>query len=342
MKDKHIKVLLIEDNPGDAQLIKEMLAEARGIVFDLKCAEKLSTGLERISMGGIDVILLDLSLPDSQGFETFVKVYSQIPNMPVIVLSGLDDEELAVKAVQEGAQDYLVKGQVDSNLLVRSIRYAIERKQSEYRTRIALKEKEVLLKEVHHRVKNNLQVITSLLKLQSDRIVDKQALEMFKESQNRVRSMALIHEKLYQSKDLANIDFKGYIIDLVGGLLQSYAQDAHKIVLNRNIKDISLDVETAIPCGLIINELVSNSLKHAFPDGREGEINIKFHSSDDNKLELIVSDDGVGIPENMDIRNTESLGLHLVNILAEDQLKGELKLDRSKGTIFRISFGRDR
>jgi len=131
MNDKAIKVLLIEDNPGDVCLIREMLAEVRGVRFDLECADRLSTGLERLAEGGIDVILLDLGLPDSLGFDTFTTVYAQAPEAPIIVLTGLDDEALAVQAVRAGAQDYLVKGQVDGDLLVRAVRYAIERKRAE-------------------------------------------------------------------------------------------------------------------------------------------------------------------------------------------------------------------
>jgi two-component sensor histidine kinase/CheY-like chemotaxis protein len=338
MSDRHIKILLIEDNPGHTCLIQEMLSEAKGVTFDSECTDRLSKGLERIDGGNFDVILLDLFLPDSKGFATFRKVHTEAPGVPIIVLSGLDDEELAVKAVQEGAQDYLVKGHVESNLLARSIRYAMGRKQSEDQIRAALKEKEVLLKEIHHRVKNNLQVISSLLKLQSRNIKDEGVLEIFKESQNRVRSMSLIHEKLYRSKDFTNIDFNGYIQDLVGGLFLSYTADTGKIVLKKDVEDISLGVETAIPCGLIINELVSNALKHAFPDGREGEIKIALHSSDENKIQLTISDNGIGIPKDFDIKKTDSLGLHLVNILAEDQLKGNVKMDTAKGTKFQFEF----
>ena len=146
MEAQHIKVLLIEDNPGDTRLIKEMLAQARGVIFDLECADRLSAGLKRIGGGGIDIVLLDLSLPDNHGFDTFMEVQAKAPDVPIIVMSGQDDEELAVKAVQEGAQDYLVKGQVDSNLLVRSIRYAIERQRAEGLMKAALNEKDVLLK----------------------------------------------------------------------------------------------------------------------------------------------------------------------------------------------------
>jgi len=131
MTDKHIKILLIEDNPGDVRLIQEMLSEASGVSFDLECAGRFSTGLERFAEGGIDVVLLDLGLPDSRGLETFTKVHAQVPEVPIVVLTGLNDATLAIKAVQEGAQDYLVKGQVGSNLLVRSVHYAIERKRAE-------------------------------------------------------------------------------------------------------------------------------------------------------------------------------------------------------------------
>ena len=138
MKDKHIKVLLVEDNPGDARLIQEMLTEIRGATFNFERADRLSTGLEHLVEGRIDVVLLDLGLPDSQGLDTFDKAYAQAPEVPIVVLTALDDEALAIRAVREGAQDYLVKGQVDSNLLARAIRYAIERKKAEE----ALKESE--------------------------------------------------------------------------------------------------------------------------------------------------------------------------------------------------------
>jgi PAS domain S-box-containing protein len=209
-----------------------------------------------------------------------------------------------------------------------------ERRIAEERIRASLKEKEVLLKEVHHRVKNNLQIISSLLNLQSKYIKDDQALEMFKESRNRIRSMTLIHEKLYRSKDLANIDVAEYIQNLSSNLFRSYS--AGRISLKTQVDDILLGIDTAIPCGLIINELVSNSLKHAFPD-KQGEIVVNLHR-DDGKLTLIVRDNGVGFPEHVDFRNTDSLGLQLVCTLT-DQLDGEVELSRAGGTEFRITFG---
>jgi two-component sensor histidine kinase len=202
----------------------------------------------------------------------------------------------------------------------------------------SLKEKEVLLREIHHRVKNNMQVVSSLLKLQSSYIKDKQYVEMFKESQNRIKSMALIHEKLYQVKDLARIDFNDYIRNLANGLFRSYRVGNGRISLKVDAEGVSLGVDTAIPCGLIINELVSNSLKYAFTDGREGKIEIILRAIDETEMELIVSDNGVGISEDLDFKNTKSLGLQLVATLVEDQLHGRIELNRAAGTEFRIKF----
>jgi two-component sensor histidine kinase/HAMP domain-containing protein len=216
-----------------------------------------------------------------------------------------------------------------------------ERERAKEQIKASLREKEVLLREIHHRVKNNMQVIISLLRLQSDYTKEKQYSEMLEDSQSRIKSMALIHEKLYQSEDLTNIDFNGYVKDLGNRLFGSHGVSPEKIALNIEIEDVSLGLENAIPCGLIINELVSNSLKHAFPQEREGEIRITLRSINGDEIELTVSDNGVGIPEDLDLRNTESLGLHLVTILSEDQLDGKIELNRTGGTKFHIQFKRE-
>jgi PAS domain S-box-containing protein len=213
-----------------------------------------------------------------------------------------------------------------------------ERIRIEEQIKNSLKEKEVLLREVYHRVKNNMQIITSLLKLQSRYVKEGEYREMFRESLDRIKSMSLVHEKLYQSKDLSTIDFKEYLNEIARGLFLSYGANEGKISLVMNINNISLDINTAIPCGLIINELVTNSLKHAFPDGKDGEIKIAIHSMNENTIELVVGDNGAGISEDLDFKKTESLGLQLVTMLAENQLHGEIILDRSKGTEFTITF----
>ncbi len=213
-----------------------------------------------------------------------------------------------------------------------------ERKEAIDKIEASLREKEVLLKEIHHRVKNNMQVIISLLRLQSEQVTDKQYLDMFKESQDRIRSMALVHEKLYQTKNLADVDFKRYVKSLVTSLFRSYGTRPDKIALNIEVEDVSLGLESAIPCGLIINELVSNSLKYAFPEERKGGVRVALNSINGDELVLEVSDNGIGISEELDVRNAESMGLHLVTILSEDQLHGKIELSRTGGTNFHVRF----
>ena len=216
-----------------------------------------------------------------------------------------------------------------------------QRKLAEEKIQNSLHEKEVLLKEIHHRVKNNLQVISSLLYLNSKKIIDKEALEMFKESQNRVKSIALVHERLYQSKDLGKIDFKEYVIRLTNDLLRSFAVNTSLINLKVNINNIYISIDTAVPCGLIINELISNSLKYAFPnletEQDHAEIKIEFNKAQNNEFILEISDNGVGLPSDFDIKTTQSLGLQLVETLIA-QLDGTKELDLSNGTLTRIKF----
>lgn len=213
-----------------------------------------------------------------------------------------------------------------------------KRKQTEQQINASLKEKEILLRELHHRVKNNMQVISSLLRLQSGTLDNDKAIAIFKECQNRVRSMALIHEKFYRSKDLTNIDFKAYVKELSQNLVQSYGISPGKITVDINIKDVSLGINTAVPCGLLINELISNSLKHAFPQKTKGQIKVSLQPVEKNQIELIISDNGIGIPDELDFRKTESLGLQLINTLVKDQLDGAIELDKSAGAKFTITF----
>ncbi|MBU4534982.1 MAG: PAS domain S-box protein [Euryarchaeota archaeon] len=199
----------------------------------------------------------------------------------------------------------------------------------------SLQEKEVLMKEIHHRVKNNLQIISSLLSLQSDYIQNQNDLAIFKDSQCRTKSMALIHEKLYQSGLLKSINIRDYIQALVNELIGTYSAERKIINLDMEVEDILLDVDTAIPLGLILNEIIANSLKHAFTE-KEGKIKVHLKSSD-NRIQVEVGDNGVGMGDDIDWRNTDSLGLQLVNSLCH-QIDGEIELDNDKGTCFKISF----
>lgn len=207
----------------------------------------------------------------------------------------------------------------------------------------SLEEKELLLKEVHHRVKNNLQIISSLLNLQSGYITDENDLELFKDSQSRVKSMAFIHEQLYQSSNFKSIEFSKYINNLVTYLIYSYA-NGENIDVNINVDDVSLDLNTSIPCGLIINELMTNSLKHAFNDEKyrnsyKKEIYVELNSINEYQYSLIVADNGIGLSNKMDIENIETLGLQLVNSLVK-QLEGTIRIDIRDGTKFEIIFNK--
>ncbi|MEN6551306.1 MAG: histidine kinase dimerization/phosphoacceptor domain -containing protein [Methanobacterium sp.] len=403
MDDKYINVLLIEDNLTDTALIREMLKEVRKPRFKLHNTRRLEDGLNYIEKNGADVLLLDLNLPDSFGFDTFLKAKERVPQIPIVILSAFDDEDVAINAVKGEAQDYLIKGKVDSSLLSRSISYAIERKaiegelirhrdhleelvqertielqeankklkneieerkMAEEEIKASLEEKNILLEEIHNRVENNLQTISNLMGLEYTQLNDKEPIEIYQESQNRVKAIALIHETLSRSEDFAIIDFNKYAHDLIDHLFKSYAVDKN---INANIKidGILLDIDTAVPCGLILNELVTNSIKHAFPSsyfedrkllkGRftppsnelvndeftgqnniTGEINITF-MPDDGNFTLKVGDNGIGLPDDIDFRYAETSGMQLVNALVR-QLDGLIDLEKNNGCEFKIIF----
>jgi PAS domain S-box-containing protein len=217
-------------------------------------------------------------------------------------------------------------------------------RESEARLKTSLQEKEVLLKEVHHRVKNNLQIVYSLLDLQSQNIRDPQMSERFQESQNRIRAMALIHEKLYQSNSLAQVDLAEYSQSLAACLIQTYAVNSDNITLQLEVESLILSFDTVIPYGLILNELVSNALKHAFPRNTSGTIWIKLKAlppaacnEQVSQFELVVGNDGVPLPEIPNFSRAKTLGFQLVNVLVQ-QLQGEIEVEQGKGTEFKFRF----
>ena len=239
-------------------------------------------------------------------------------------------------------KDYHVRAKIHSQdelgLLVKTFNEMLSQiQEQDAALRTSLGEKEVLLKEIHHRIKNNLQIISSLLVLQAGSASDEETVGMFKESQSRIRSMALIHEKLYQSPDLAKIDFAEYIHKLTKHLFQTYGANAKAVKLEINVKDIFLNIDSGVPCGLLINELISNSLKYAFPSGEKGLISIELLKKNDSEYNLIVKDTGVGLPQDFDLHKTHTLGLQLVNSLSR-QLKGKMELGNNGGTEFRLTF----
>jgi len=238
------------------------------------------------------------------------------------------------------AEASISKAEVEGEWLFTVIlRDISQRKLAEERIQASLREKEALLKEVHHRVKNNLQVVSSLLGLQSRLIPDPTTRKTFQESQNRVHSMALVHERLYESESLSEIDSQEYVSELTAHLFRSYGVSASRVRLKLHVDQARMNMDVAVPCGLVLNELVSNCLKYAFPDGREGEVRIDLHKDGDYPAYLSVSDNGVGIPADVTLWSTKSLGLRLVRILA-DQMGAIVKVNSGTGTEVKLNFSK--
>lgn len=212
-----------------------------------------------------------------------------------------------------------------------------DRRKAEEQISRSLAEKTILLKEVHHRVKNNLQIICALLDLQSESITDEQSRICFQYCQDRVRSMALVHEQLYRSRDFASIDLADFIESLAAFLFDSYVVDPGRITLRVEAESVLVGIDVSIPCGLIISELVSNSLKHAFADGREGQLVIGLSTGADGGITISVADTGVGFPPGIDVMNAPTLGLQIVNMLVK-QVRGQLELRNDNGAYCMVQF----
>ncbi|HQV00594.1 MAG TPA: histidine kinase dimerization/phosphoacceptor domain -containing protein, partial [Bacteroidia bacterium] len=210
-------------------------------------------------------------------------------------------------------------------------------KQIEQQLMQSFEERGLLLKEIHHRVKNNLQIIISLFNLQSNFIDDAVALKALREGQNRIKSMALVHERFYQSEGLSKIDFDVYIHRLAETLFGSYNISSEKIKLNIEAEKISLDIDTAIPCGLILNELINNSIKHAFNENQQGEIIVQFYSLNEQTCRLVIGDNGKGMDADFDFENAETLGMQLITALTQ-QIDGKLNIEHTNGLKFIIDF----
>lgn len=337
-----VRYELFELNPATAadNIISIMsdiflLVGPSGIIMATNQSTVASLGYEEKELVGQDIGIV---LPDDErdvfkerAFHGLQKT-SFVSDFETVFMSKTGDRipvSLSASAVRDE------KGELQGIVYVG--RNIAERKKAEDQIRAALREKEVLLKEIHHRVKNNMQIISSLLYLQSRYSTDERTQGVLADCQNRVQSMALVHDRLCESRDIAALDFREYIRKLVEDLARSYNLNDQRIKLITDVDSTSIEPDPAIYCGLIINELVSNSLKHAFPGGRSGEIRVAFHSVGE-EIELLVSDNGVGIPEGVDIKDTRTLGLRLVTMLAEDQLRGTISLRRSGGTEFRIKF----
>jgi two-component sensor histidine kinase len=337
-----LRVLIAEDSENDVMIIMRQLRLGgyEPLFYEqVDTAEAMRAALTAASW---DIIIADYSMPRFNGLAALKLLQETGQDLPFLVVSGSIGEELAVAAMKAGVHDCIMKNNMSRLLpaVERELREAKNRharRQAEEQLKASLQEKEILLQEVHHRVKNTLQVITSILNLQSQYVKDEHALRQFKESQSRIRSISLVHEKLYRSKDLVRIDFSDYVQEITTHLFHLYGKRA-TVGLEVDIGELSMHVSTAIPCGIIINELVSNALKYAFPDDRNGRICIRLREDQDRQYVLTVSDNGIGFPKDLDFHNTETLGLQLVVTLT-GQLGGTIQRhDGKEGTAFAIKF----
>lgn len=351
-KSKYFNVKLMKEYEQGLSEIIDFLPDAIFVIDKLgrilawnKAIEEL-TGVEAGEMlgkgnytyaipfyGNRRPILIDMVLNYNKEIEKEYNYIKKDKNFLLaesnIILKG-ELRTIWIKAVPLYDKKYNVNGAIES------VRDITESRKTEEEIKRALEEKNVLLKEIHHRVKNNLQIISSLLNLQKNYVKDKDAVNVILESKNRISSMAMVHEMLYQSRDIAYINITTYIKRLTTNLFYTY-QKPNIPMPQINAENINLNIETSIPLGLIISELVSNSLKYAFPDDEVGEITVDLHDHD-GEYELVISDTGIGFPKHLDYRNVEkSLGLKLVNSLV-NQIDGSIEMDRSQGTKFVIKF----
>ena len=361
--DTRNSILVVDDDPYMFNVLADFLREAG---YNVLLATKAETVFEIIGRELPDIILLDINLPGITGFEIAarLKANQRTRAIPVIFMSARTDSKDKVRAFDLGAVDYITKpinleegaARINTHLTIRNLQKSLEEKNSKLSREIAerkkveealrkseeqikasLKEKEVLLKEIHHRVKNNLQIINSLLNLQSRGIKDQESQDIFEKCKNRIDSIALVHEKLYQSEDLANVNFGEYVNTLTVRLFDAYSSRLPDVELKINVENLFLQVNKAIPCALVINELVMNSIKHGFPTGKGGEIAVELKMLDTDRVSLSVSDNGVGLPKNFEIAAPATLGMQIINALV-GQLHGTLNVDKSKGTKFIINF----
>ena len=341
MVSQTVNILLIEDEEGHAELISHNLHK-QADSYNLTIVNNLTQAREQLRNSLPDLIITDMSLPDGKGID-LLKSKEEPKDYPMIVITSHGNEELAVQAIKQGALDYIVKSDVTfmdmPRIVERTLRewhHIVKRRQAEEQIQESLREKETLLQEIHHRVKNNMAVIASLLKLQMQRIDDKQVRDALKDSQTRVYSMAAVHETLYSSGNLTDILVETFIGKIAKFVFQSYQTNSNQINLKTEIDSIRLSIEKAPPLGLAVNELVSNALKYAFVDDREGEIRIRIKRLHEENVEVIVEDNGIGMPKDLDWDNPEGLGLQLVKKLVENQLDGTLDVISEQGTRFVI------
>jgi two-component sensor histidine kinase len=335
-----MRILHLEDSESDAELIYSALSQG-GIAWQGKRVQTREAFLEALDEGDCDVILADYSLPCFDGISALNMVREKRPEIPFIFVTGALGEERAVELLKNGATDYVLKHRLVRLPLavsraVRESEGAKAGREAEQNLRYSLREKELLLQEVHHRINNNLQIVCTLLSMQADANDEPILVSTLRASQNRVHSMAAIHAMLYASPSLRDIDFAEYTGRLASEVSSSYCIDPARIRLNFELDPIRLEIDQAIPCGLILNELLSNAFIHAFPDGRSGEVHILLQQQN-GRVRLEFEDTGIGLDEGRAQRQRKSIGIRIIETLAE-QLGGSVQITSNPGCHFVLEF----
>ncbi|MFH2130242.1 MAG: response regulator [bacterium] len=338
-----MKILIVDDTPDDVELVCQILEdEAHEVIKAYNGTDCLQLAKEQDP----DLILLDVHMPDMDGHDVLSRLQEDQNTRKTIVIfitARYKEIDRVVRGIELGAFDYITKP-INGEYLLAKIKSALRIKHAEDKIRNqndelidVIKEKETLIREIHHRVKNNMQIITSLLDLQADSVQNSQIREVLRESQSRIHTMAALHETLHESDNLSEIDLQTYLFKIVSTIFSTYLTAPDRIILKTDVDELPISLNKASPLGLIINELISNALKYAFPGERKGEITVSVKKSSD-QLALTIADDGVGMPEGLDWRNTNTLGLKLIRSLSEDQLGGTVDMESHNGTRFTIKF----
>jgi two-component sensor histidine kinase/CheY-like chemotaxis protein len=361
---KPLRILLIEDSADDEFLLADHLRRG-GVVATLDRVQTAEDMRQRLEAGGWDVVISDYHLPTFDAPGALAVLAETKEDIPFIVVSGSVGEETAVGLMHAGADDYVLKQ--NRTRLVPALRRALQEardrrerrriedqnrkleseksnllealKQERDALKVSLGEKEALLKEVHHRVKNNLQIIASLLRLETGRNPDEAAKQVLKDMLGRIQSMALLHDTIYRSSSYAAVDLGGYLGRLAEQLLRTLRAQGGNVRFKADVVPLRVGIDQAIPCGLLVHELLSNCIKHAFPNNSGGTIGLELRRLEDDSACLRVWDNGVGLPADFSKRSGQSLGLQLASDLAR-QLRGQFHAEESadRGASFAITF----
>lgn len=335
-------ILILDDEPQVVQQLGNIILDI-GYKYDFLCNPEYL--FDRLADSQVDLLLLDIYLPGNSGLKLLqvIKESDEYKNIPVVMLTADNDETLLAKCFEYGASDFInkpinelvLKSRINAVLTNKRILFELEKQKEKIEE--TLREKKTLLKEVHHRIKNNLQLVSSLLSLQIQNIVDSKLLNVFEEAKRRINIIAFLHEDLYNTEDLKNVNIFAYIQRIANNSIISNCKDPENIELIVDVENVSLETDTAIPCGLIINELITNSIKHAFKINEKGSITIQLKSGDNNQFILKVNDTGSGISNDIDYENTNTFGFKLVRLFVA-QLEGNLEIEFDEGTQFIIKF----